>query len=232
MLLFNINKQNNQINQIQWNQVKAIIFDVDGTLYHQKKLRFLMILEMLFYYLIHPWKFQEIKILLDFRKEREKRALDSVIDLENTQYDWGAQKSGVSPQKVRQVVQKWIFERPLKYLNFCRYSGIRGLYEHLSRKGIVTAIFSDYPATEKLVKLGISANCIVSATDKNIDCLKPNPKGLFFIAETLKIPVENCLFIGDRNDRDAECAKLAGMPYLILEKKKTHYFFWEILSKI
>lgn len=43
--------------------------------------------------------------------------------------------------------------------------------------------------------------------------------GLFVIVETLGVSVEDCLFIGDRDERDGECARKAGMTYLLLERR-------------
>jgi len=61
---------------------------------------------------------------------------------------------------------------------------------------------------------------MVSATDADVDWLKPDPKGLIIPASKLKTPVKECLFIGDRDDMDGECARRAGMPYLILNPRR------------
>ncbi len=215
-LLFNENINYNFF-EADFKRFKAVIFDVDGTLYNQQKLRKLMLIEMLKYYLSHPDELQDLKIIRDFRREREKRALEVVFDLENAQYDWAAKISGVSPKRVRNIVQKWIFRVPLKHIPSCSYPKMLELFEHLSHRGVATGIFSDYPAQEKLAALGLSPCCIVSATDRNVGRLKPDPKGLFVVAERLGVAVEHCLFVGDRDERDGECARRAGMPYIILK---------------
>jgi phosphoglycolate phosphatase/putative hydrolase of the HAD superfamily len=198
MPLFSRNKQQNQFLNLEWQKIEAVIFDVDGTLYDQRKLRRLMVLEILRYYLINPGEMRDIKIILNFRREREKRSLDATIDLENSQYNWAAEASGVSSQRVRHLVQKWIFKAPLKHLPSCRYPGLVEFFDNLSQRGIATGVFSDYPAQDKLTRLEIFPDCIVSATDKNVDKLKPSPKGLLVVTEMLGVSVENCLFIGDR----------------------------------
>lgn len=215
---------------INWQRVKAVIFDVDGTLYDQRKLRRLMLIELLQYYLTHPRYLHELKVIRDFRRERENRAFETVVDLENAQYNWVAQASELSPESVRTVVQKWIFNSPLRHLPSCRYPSVLKLFDILSNRGIATAIFSDYPAEKKLAILRLSPCCIVCSTDRNVGCLKPNPKGLFAVAETLGVSVDHCLFIGDRDEKDGECARRAGMPYLILESNSGMNYIFETIS--
>ena len=42
----------------------------------------------------------------------------------------------------------------------------------------------------------LEVNAMVSATDADVDRLKPNPKGLIVAALKLNTPVYECLFIG------------------------------------
>jgi phosphoglycolate phosphatase/putative hydrolase of the HAD superfamily len=72
--------------------------------------------------------------------------------------------------------------------------------------------------------MDLEADIIVSSTDPEIDRLKPDPKGLLFIAEKLNVSVDECLFIGDRPELDGACAIKANMPYLIVEKKPFEKF--------
>ena len=220
MLLFTRFERHYRKNGINFKSIKAVIFDVDGTLYNLRKMYEIIRIEMLKYYLKHPKKIQDIKIVWNFIRERERRAFDIVADLENAQYEWTANALGVSPERVRSVVQRWIFQIPLKHIYSCRHPKVLELFDNLVCRGIATGIFSDYPAQAKLAKLGLSPRCVVSATDNNVGRLKPDPKGLFVAAEALGVSVEHCLFIGDRDDRDGECARKAGMPYLILGKGK------------
>ncbi len=202
---------------IKEKNIRAVIFDVDGTLYNQKKLRRLMFFEIIKHYSTRPWRWKEIKILQDFRDQREKNASVNCENIEKVQYEWGAKVSGVSPEQVKGVTAQWIFQYPLKHLYHCRYPGVCRFMEELKEQEIITAVFSDYPSAEKLSALQVSPHHLFSSTDKDIDRLKPDPRGLFVISQRLDLPVECCLFIGDREDRDGECARRAGMPYYILQ---------------
>lgn len=195
---------------------KAVIFDVDGTLYDQTKLRFLMLLEMGKFLLRSPQRSLDLKILWNFRKAREKHAGLETPNLEEQQYIWGARASGVSSEKVRQVVKEWMYEKPLPFLNRCGYKGVHELFFCLKEKGVVIGIFSDYPAHDKLNILGLHPDAIITATHPEVSRLKPDPAGLLQAAAELQTPIRECLFIGDREERDGRCARRAGMPYIIM----------------
>jgi phosphoglycolate phosphatase/putative hydrolase of the HAD superfamily len=210
--------------KVEWERVKAVIFDVDGTLYDQSQLRKKMLFELLRYYLMRPWRFREMLALAHFRSEREKRAGFPGPDLENAQYTWCTERGRYPAAMVRNVVGRWIFKRPLRYLNACTYPGTKDFFEALRRQGIPIAIYSDYVAHEKLKAMGLAADIVVSSTDPEVDRLKPDPKGLLYIADQLGVTPSECLFIGDRQEMDGACALNAHMPYLIIEKKPYKIF--------
>ena len=78
---------------------KAVIFDVDGTLDDQRKLRLFMAWEMVFCVLRQPGRIAALRILWRFRRMREKHAAEASFDLESRQYVWPAQTASGSPEK-------------------------------------------------------------------------------------------------------------------------------------
>ncbi|KAA3436787.1 HAD family hydrolase [Rufibacter hautae] len=222
--------QNNST--IDFNKVTTIIFDVDGTLYDQSKLRKKMALALLRYYALRPWKMKDVLILHHFRAEREKMAGATCGNLEKAQYDWCAAKGNFRPDRIRQVVDHWMFRFPTKYLASCTYPGVKSFFSVLRENNIKIGIYSDYEAVEKLKAMDLDADLVVSSTHKEVDRLKPNPEGLHYITQKMGVKPENCLFIGDREELDGECALKAGMPYLIVEKKPFNEFnFYDVLTK-
>lgn len=202
-------------------KTKAVIFDVDGTLYNQKKLRTLIAKKILLHYLIRPHRFNDLEIIHHFRRERENNHSKPVVDLAEEQYLWAADKAGVPVSKVKEVIDLWIFQKPLQCLPACVYDGVRELFAHLAEHGIARIIFSDYPALDKIKAMGLEADGFICATDSEINCLKPHPRGLEIIMKRWSLSPEQLLFIGDRDDRDGECARRAGVPYLLRVDKLT-----------
>jgi phosphoglycolate phosphatase/putative hydrolase of the HAD superfamily len=209
---------------MDWSNVKAVILDVDGTLYTQSRLRKKMIYALVSYYARKPWRLQEIFILSHFRAEREKHAGYAGGDLENAQYAWCTAKGNYPLELVKHVVSKWIFTYPNQYLPQCTYLGLHSFFAKLRSKNIKIAIYSDYKAHDKMLAMGLKADLIASSTDPYIDRLKPDPKGLLVIAEKLELLPHQCLFIGDRQEMDGDCAANANMPYLIVDKKPFNSF--------
>ena len=198
---------------------KAVIFDVDGTLYNHDKLKISMLLEIGKFLVVRPHKWREIKMVREYRRLREHLSMQpGFVELKIEQYRTVAQTCGCSSEVVRLIVDRWMFQRPLKYIPSLGYPAVNDLIDFLKRKKIPVAVFSDYRSFEKTEALGLSFDIKVHADDSDVNRLKPDPKGLLVAAEKLGVPVQECLFIGDRDDKDGECARRAGMPYLILNK--------------
>jgi putative hydrolase of the HAD superfamily len=202
------------VNNIDWKNLRAVILDVDGTLYDQTKLRRKMFYALLKYYSIRPLQLKDLLILYHFRAEREKRFDYCGTDLDNEQYQWCAAKVAAPLDRIKWVISKWIFEFPTTYLLSCRFEGISSLIELLVKHNIKVAVYSDYQATDKLKSLQIKADLIIASTDPKINCMKPQQKALVYIMNTLNVNHNECLFIGDRYELDGECAKRANIPYL------------------
>jgi FMN phosphatase YigB (HAD superfamily) len=207
---------------------EALIFDVDGTLYDQSKLRRRMLLNLLFSLARNPLFIRDINVLHTFRKKRQllSESSDEVGCIDRRQYAEVAHVLGLGIVEVRRIVDDWIFEKPLKHLARCVYPGVKDLFSILRQKKYKIGIFSDYPCHAKLHTLDLKADAMVCATDEPVDRFKPHPAGLLFTAKELGVPVMNCLFIGDRDDKDGECARRAGMPYLILPRRPISATDW------
>jgi putative hydrolase of the HAD superfamily len=187
---------------IDWQKLKAVILDVDGTLYNQKGLRRKMLLSLLGFYALRPHRLQEMKILYHFRKERETRSLQPYQDLENSQYAWCAEK-GFPLELVRSTVDRWMFSYPNRFLPRLVFPGLTTFLGELRQRGIRIAIYSDYKADDKLKSM-----------------------------EQLGVKGEECLFIGDRPELDGICAERAGMPYRIISRESSGAFYGELTREL
>lgn len=202
--------------------IRAVLFDVDGTLYHQFPVRVLMTLELVslvvtlrsFAAARRVWA-----AIAGFRFVREQlRATLGEESLRRLQYVETARRVQADPVKVERWVEEWIERRPLRYLRLARRSGISQLLHGLAAQGIRTGVLSDYPAAAKLRALDLDDrfSVVLCATDPDVNAFKPNPAGFLKACQQWGLPPEQVLYVGDRPDVDATGAEAAGMPCAIV----------------
>lgn len=199
---------------MDFNKYDLYVFDVDGTLYYQNKLRLIMGSRLLVYYLLHPLKYKDLIIIKNFRALREN-AKDT-----NGLFDITAKKCKVSVSRVEEVIKKWIYENPIDALIASKDDTLLAIIDKLKANGKTVAIWSDYEADDKLKALKLSTDYVYSAEQERVGELKPSPKGLNLIMSDLNVPKDKTIMIGDRMVKDGEAAKKAGCDYLILSKSK------------
>jgi HAD superfamily hydrolase (TIGR01549 family) len=175
---------------------KALVLDMDGTLYYQLPVRICMAFELFLYYLIHLNKIKDLLALYRFRKSREHGCL----------------------QETDAIIDYWVQTRPLKYIRLFRDKKLIEFVREFRDVGTLIVVYSDYPATEKINALSsLDIDFIFCATDVDIQCLKPDTKGLKHIIKIIGKPVKDVVFIGDRYEKDGKCAEGLDMDYIILD---------------
>jgi phosphoglycolate phosphatase/putative hydrolase of the HAD superfamily len=198
---------------IDWKTIDLVVFDVDGTLYDQNRLRARMLLQ-----LIGSHDLDTLLTLRAFRQGREELA-EHADDFRLRQYEMTATRRRRSVAHVQGLVEEWMEKRPLAFLPGCRLNGVDRLFDALRGAGKRIAIFSDYPIEAKLAALGLSADILVSACDAGVCRLKPDPTGLQRILEMAEVQASAALMIGDRVERDWEAARRIGMRALIRSRR-------------
>ncbi len=199
---------------LDWDRIDLVVFDVDGTLYRQGRLRARMLASLLLETArTANWRLPAT--LRAFRQGRELLGDQETRDFMSRQYVLAARQCHCSPAEVCEIVEEWMEQRPLPHLRACRYPGIDRLFHAIARAGKTIAVLSDYPAAAKLQALELKADIVVAATDPEVGRLKPHPAGLRRILSLARTPPQRALMIGDRADRDGEVARRVGMKALI-----------------
>ena len=132
-------------------------------------------------------------------------------------------------QRDRCLMQKrWIYDNPLSVLPKVCDTQLAGWISELRKNGKTVVVLSDYPTKDKLEALGIEVDGQYGPDDDRINELKPSPKGLQVIMQDYGISPEDIIMIGDRSEKDGECAKGAGVDSLILVRRTAKRNYNEI----
>ena len=166
------------------------------------------------YHLIHPRRLNEIFILRDWRRLREKLFATEAEDYRERQLAELSRRYDMPKSSVEKILRAWLIERPLKILRFCVRKKLLDAARTQQRLGVKIIVYSDNPVKEKLRAINFFPDESFSADDEKIRCMKPDSRGLKKILAQFNLKPDEVLYIGDRNDRDGICALQAGVHYL------------------
>ena len=208
-----------RIGRLEGRTFRAVLFDVDGTLYDAKPMRRAMLRSLLGAVLRRPFAMRRtLRAISAYRRALESLRAEDSCDVRAEQLRRASAASGVSESELSQIVDEWMDERPLRPLARCRRPGLPEFLAELQRQGVPCGAFSDYPVRRKLETLGVVEffGVQLDAGDPRIRALKPRPEGLLVGAIELGVPAEELLYVGDRAEVDAAAANAAGAGCVLI----------------
>ena len=212
--------------ELALSSIRAVLFDVDGTLYVQSPLRIAMAGEMAIASAVTAFSrgIRVPTVIATFRRVREqlRGEHEGHEFIATRQYSVVAERLRCSADEVEQIVEEWMSRRPLKWLRYCRRRGLVRLLDCLARRGIVAGVLSDYPAQDKLAALGVSRHfdLVLTTADPAINAFKPSERGYLAAAAKWHLKPSEVLYVGDRVDVDVPGARAAGMLPAVLTRRQ------------
>ncbi len=199
--------------------LKAILTDVDGTLYHQPMVRRYMTRRLIEFTARRPvagWR--TMRVLRAYRAAQERLRRDPGPGAALRQTAHAVRQTGYDERFVADCVRQWMEKAPLPSLRAARYPHVGSFCSWASEHGLKRGVLSDYDPRQKLRALGLEQYfpVIVCAQDRDVGVFKPNPEGLFVALRRLGVEPKESVYVGDRPDVDGALASAAGVPGILV----------------
>ena len=207
--------------------IKGIIFDLDGTLYHMKWYMKPIMTLLMFPNILRLPKYMKI------RKQFSNKEMPSHEELMNSV----ASKLGNNKENMKNWIERKFYPSFIKSLYFLKGSRpkLNKTLETLKNSNIKLAVLSDFAyVNERLNILDIDQNLFdITISSETEGALKPSPKPFNTILQRWNLSPEEILIVGDRDDTDGEAANITGMNFLKISDKKDEISnSWENIRKI
>ena len=197
---------------------RAIILDMDGTLYYQFPVRLTMFFYLIFYYIIRPTRIKELFLLNQYRIIREEGLFSEFPDFDNRQIYFLSEKYNIPFSRVQNLISFWMTDNCLKVIARYKDKLLLKQIKKFEDAGGIVIVYSDYPMKRKMKAIGLQAHFQFFSGDENLKCMKPSKENMETILAITELMPCDVLFIGDRYDKDAKSAETVGMDSLVLSK--------------
>ena len=195
--------------------LKAVIFDLDNTLYDFNTAHRLGLREMANYgesrFGVSAERFLQAYRLVDVQLKKElpySAACHNRLIIAQRMLELLGLPSLVTPLELYETYWGTII-RTIK-----PFEGVTALLSTLKRQHIKTGIITDMTAHiqhRKIAALGLSEYFDVMVTSEEAGIEKPNPKIFYDCMRKLNVHPKECVYIGDSFERDVCGAHAAGM---------------------
>jgi HAD superfamily hydrolase (TIGR01549 family) len=200
---------------------KAILMDVDGTLYGKHAVQRAMLMQLGAEIIARPRAgYRLLRALRAYRTAQERLRRGAECGPASYQYKLAEDISGISECQIRSAVRLWMQQVPLQFIRRSRFPGVKEFCEWAVAHNVVLGVVSDYDAHDKLRALELAPliSAVVCAQDSEVDRFKPDTKGLLYALQKLGAQPHEAIYIGDRFETDALAAIASGLECFLLAR--------------
>ena len=196
-------------------KLKAVAFDLDGTLYPNYRL-YLRLLPQLLRHPVFYNAFSRARDLLHQDKSETPEQFTSFYDRQAALVAGFLKKD---PQKTKQRLEILVYECWEGYFSGIElFPGLKETLLALKEAGLRLAVLSDFPPAKKLTILGLDGVFDVALSSEETGALKPSKVPFNALAAALGVTNGEILYVGNSLQFDIEGAKSAGMKAALIRQ--------------
>ena len=184
-------------------EIKAVAFDIDGTLYAPWRLN----IRALCRYVSHGIFFLHYGIV-----RSKMHGQDAVPDFLGLQAERMAHRLKVTPEEARKRLDDIVYDGMKKYFKKIKcFRDVPETFKKFKEAGLKIALLSDFPPEQKGDVWGVKPYCDVVLGTEQLGALKPSPYSFIKMAEQLNVEPAQVLYVGNSRSKDVVGSKRAGM---------------------
>ncbi|MBN2658414.1 MAG: HAD family hydrolase [Spirochaetales bacterium] len=183
--------------------VKAVAFDIDGTLYPNWKMQ----LNSIPFFAFHPvliYRFGEIR--------KEIRNHQNIEDFYTIQARLLGEVLHISTERAKDIIDDIFYTRWERTFSRIKpYGNVKMVIESIRAMGLKTAVLSDFPVGRKLEYFGLENLWDVELSSEETGYLKPHKRPFEVLSEKLGLSPKEVIYVGNSYSYDVKGSKGAGM---------------------
>jgi len=197
--------------------IKAVSFDLDGTLYPNYRLY----RRLLPFFLIHPF-FYRAFTLVRHKLHSSDWAETAPAPCSSFYDEQASLMAAILHQKqkaVREKAERVIYRRwETLFSGVKPFPFVRETLDAFRKAGLRLAVLSDFPPGRKISILGLDGFFEVVFSTEETGRLKPSRVPFAALAKLLNLEAQEILYVGNSPRYDAAGARLAGMKTALIKR--------------
>ena len=192
--------------------IKAVAFDIDGTLYPNRQ----MYLLSLSSFLASP------RLAWHFSQNRKAiRRVEEISNFRKVQAEMIAERMQADPAETFAEVEVRLYKNWERAFRFLRpYRGAAEVLRQLKDRGLKLGVLSDFPPQKKLKYMKLDGFWDACFSSEEVNYLKPRPEPFLELAHRLGCEPGEILYVGNSYKYDILGASAAGMKTAFLTGEK------------
>lgn len=204
------------MNTFDLKEIKAVAFDIDGTLYRTWKFN----IRMPAYFLRHCIFFLHYGLVRRIMHHSEATPNFFTVQAEHM-----AKKLKCSTEEAIERLNKVVYKGlESKFYNIKPCEGSVEVIKKLKENGYKIALLSDFPPEQKGDVWGIKDLCDVVLGSEEAGALKPAETPFLALAEKLNLQPQQILYVGNNHKYDVAGSKNVGMKSAWFVSKTAKWF--------